>query len=158
MRACTGSLHHCLEILLSLNYFATLSTYQCRIISKLNSKFREIGHLKFFDDVEAFVRPCDSVKFHQAGLSIPFTLSAQQAVSQHGTSHDYQEESSEGEGNAYIVSVRQYIYSFLLQPLTFQSGLDNAGKTTILKKINGEDVLSVSPTLGFNIKTFVHGK
>ncbi|KAF8590251.1 ARF/SAR superfamily [Ramaria rubella] len=37
-------------------------------------------------------------------------------------------------------------------------GLDNAGKTTILKKINGEDVLSVSPTLGFNIKTFVHGK
>ncbi|KAF9268393.1 ARF/SAR superfamily [Marasmius fiardii PR-910] len=37
-------------------------------------------------------------------------------------------------------------------------GLDNAGKTTILKKLNGEDILSVSPTLGFNIKTFVHGK
>ncbi|PFH50563.1 hypothetical protein AMATHDRAFT_144848 [Amanita thiersii Skay4041] len=37
-------------------------------------------------------------------------------------------------------------------------GLDNAGKTTILKKLNGEDVKSVSPTLGFNIKTFVHGK
>ncbi|KAF8509434.1 ADP-ribosylation factor family-domain-containing protein [Hysterangium stoloniferum] len=37
-------------------------------------------------------------------------------------------------------------------------GLDNAGKTTIVKRINGEDVLSVSPTLGFNIKTFVHGK
>lgn len=37
-------------------------------------------------------------------------------------------------------------------------GLDNAGKTTIVKKINGEDVLSISPTLGFNIKTFVHGK
>ncbi|PAV20575.1 GTP-binding protein [Pyrrhoderma noxium] len=35
-------------------------------------------------------------------------------------------------------------------------GLDNAGKTTILKKLNGEDVMSVSPTLGFNIKTFVH--
>ncbi|KAK0429200.1 hypothetical protein QR680_011248 [Steinernema hermaphroditum] len=32
-------------------------------------------------------------------------------------------------------------------------GLDNAGKTTILKKINGEDVNVVSPTLGFNIKT-----
>ena len=37
-------------------------------------------------------------------------------------------------------------------------GLDNAGKTTIVKKLNNEDVLSVSPTLGFNIKTFVHGK
>ena len=32
-------------------------------------------------------------------------------------------------------------------------GLDNAGKTTIVKRINGEDVSIVSPTLGFNIKT-----
>lgn len=32
-------------------------------------------------------------------------------------------------------------------------GLDNAGKTTILKRLGGEDVTSVSPTLGFNIKT-----
>ncbi|VDP13659.1 unnamed protein product, partial [Soboliphyme baturini] len=32
-------------------------------------------------------------------------------------------------------------------------GLDNAGKTTILKKLNGEDTDSVSPTLGFNIET-----
>ncbi|KAK3905098.1 hypothetical protein C8A05DRAFT_13052 [Staphylotrichum tortipilum] len=32
-------------------------------------------------------------------------------------------------------------------------GLDNAGKTTIVKKIMGEDVNTVSPTLGFNIKT-----
>ncbi|KXL45656.1 hypothetical protein M433DRAFT_63657 [Acidomyces richmondensis BFW] len=32
-------------------------------------------------------------------------------------------------------------------------GLDNAGKTTIVKKIMGEDVNSVSPTLGFIIKT-----
>ena len=38
------------------------------------------------------------------------------------------------------------------------SGLDNAGKTTILKKLNGEDIMSVSPTLGFNIKTFTHGR
>ena len=35
-------------------------------------------------------------------------------------------------------------------------GLDNAGKTTILKKFNGEDINSVSPTLGFNIKTLEH--
>lgn len=33
------------------------------------------------------------------------------------------------------------------------SGLDNAGKTTIVKKIMGEDVNAVSPTLGFIIKT-----
>lgn len=33
------------------------------------------------------------------------------------------------------------------------SGLDNAGKTTILKKFNGEDINTISPTLGFNIKT-----
>ncbi|KHN87687.1 ADP-ribosylation factor-like protein 2 [Toxocara canis] len=32
-------------------------------------------------------------------------------------------------------------------------GLDNAGKTTILKKLNGEDIDEVSPTVGFNIKT-----
>ncbi|KAI9510036.1 GTP-binding protein [Russula earlei] len=37
-------------------------------------------------------------------------------------------------------------------------GLDNAGKTTILKKLNDEDITSVSPTLGFNIKTFVYGR
>lgn len=32
-------------------------------------------------------------------------------------------------------------------------GLDNAGKTTIVKKIMKEDVTGVSPTLGFIIKT-----
>ncbi|KAL5256835.1 hypothetical protein ACHWQZ_G011932 [Mnemiopsis leidyi] len=36
-------------------------------------------------------------------------------------------------------------------------GLDNAGKTTILKKFNGEDISTISPTLGFNIKTLEHG-
>lgn len=36
------------------------------------------------------------------------------------------------------------------------SGLDNAGKTTILKKFNGEDISIISPTLGFNIKTLEH--
>lgn len=35
-------------------------------------------------------------------------------------------------------------------------GLDNAGKTTILKRINGEDYLKTEPTLGFNIKTLEH--
>ena len=32
-------------------------------------------------------------------------------------------------------------------------GLDNAGKTTIVKRVNGEDISTISPTLGFNIKT-----
>jgi hypothetical protein len=36
-------------------------------------------------------------------------------------------------------------------------GLDNAGKTTILKKFCGEDISTISPTLGFNIKTLEHG-
>lgn len=35
-------------------------------------------------------------------------------------------------------------------------GLDNAGKTTLLKKFNGEDTSTISPTLGFNIKTLDH--
>lgn len=34
--------------------------------------------------------------------------------------------------------------------------MDNAGKTTILKKFNGEDIDTISPTLGFNIKTLEH--
>ncbi|DBB06798.1 TPA: ADP-ribosylation factor-like protein 2 [Trebouxia sp. C0006] len=32
-------------------------------------------------------------------------------------------------------------------------GLDNAGKTTIVKRLNNEDITTISPTLGFNIKT-----
>mmetsp|Transcript_123033 Transcript_123033/g.343178 ORF Transcript_123033/g.343178 Transcript_123033/m.343178 type:complete len:187 (+) Transcript_123033:118-678(+) len=32
-------------------------------------------------------------------------------------------------------------------------GLDNAGKTTILKKFNGAPIDTISPTLGFNIET-----
>ena len=35
-------------------------------------------------------------------------------------------------------------------------GLDNAGKTTIVKKLNGEDTNTISPTLGFNITTLIH--
>ena len=35
-------------------------------------------------------------------------------------------------------------------------GLDNAGKTTIVKKLNGENIDTISPTLGFNISGLVH--
>lgn len=44
----------------------------------------------------------------------------------------------------------------LQHEITVKSGLDNAGKTTILKRINGEPIDTISPTLGFNIKTFEH--
>ncbi|CEG65573.1 ADP-ribosylation factor-like protein 2 [Rhizopus azygosporus] len=37
--------------------------------------------------------------------------------------------------------------------IDYKRGLDNAGKTTILKRINGEPIDTISPTLGFNIKT-----
>ena len=36
-------------------------------------------------------------------------------------------------------------------------GLDNAGKTTILKKISEEDISTIMPTQGFNIKSLVSG-
>jgi len=35
-------------------------------------------------------------------------------------------------------------------------GLDNAGKTTILKKLSEEDITTVMPTQGFNVKSLVH--
>jgi len=35
-------------------------------------------------------------------------------------------------------------------------GLDNAGKTTILRKFCGESIDKIEPTLGFNIKTLFH--
>jgi ADP-ribosylation factor-like protein 2 len=31
-------------------------------------------------------------------------------------------------------------------------GLDNAGKTTVMKRVSGENILDISPTVGFNIK------
>ena len=35
-------------------------------------------------------------------------------------------------------------------------GLDNAGKTTILKALSGEEITKIEPTHGFNIKNLVH--
>lgn len=34
-------------------------------------------------------------------------------------------------------------------------GLDNAGKTTILRQISNEQITSIEPTKGFNVKTLV---
>mmetsp|Transcript_13171 Transcript_13171/g.17219 ORF Transcript_13171/g.17219 Transcript_13171/m.17219 type:complete len:186 (+) Transcript_13171:112-669(+) len=36
-------------------------------------------------------------------------------------------------------------------------GLDNAGKSCVIKKLCGEDISKVEPTLGFNIKTLEYG-
>jgi len=35
-------------------------------------------------------------------------------------------------------------------------GLDNSGKTTILKKMSDEEISHVMPTQGFNVKTLMH--
>eukprot|EP01032_Pedospumella_encystans_P039016 gene39016-44232_t len=37
-------------------------------------------------------------------------------------------------------------------------GLDNSGKTTILKKLSSEDISTVAPTQGFCIKSLAHGE
>ena len=73
--------------------------------------------------------------------------------------HDHPEEQGKVEGDESIVSVRPVPRCSRLHrtrggSLTHR-GLDNAGKTTILKKLNGEDTSGVSPTLGFNIKTLI---
>lgn len=47
-------------------------------------------------------------------------------------------------------------YSIILILSPPRSGLDNAGKTTLVKHILGEDTDQVSPTLGFNIRTITH--
>lgn len=37
-------------------------------------------------------------------------------------------------------------------------GLDNAGKTTILKKVANEDITHVMPSQGFNVKSLARGR
>ena len=37
-------------------------------------------------------------------------------------------------------------------------GLDNAGKTTIVKRLNNEDITDTSPTLGFRINSMSYDK
>ena len=50
-----------------------------------------------------------------------------------------------------------FIIISYIQLLTY-SGLDGAGKTTIMKKLKGEDISSISPTRGFKIETFQMGE
>ena len=63
---------------------------------------------------------------------------------------------AQGEGNAYLDAVSCCRKCTLTRTLTVAlsvSGLDNAGKTTIVKRVLNEDVTTVSPTLGFIIRT-----
>jgi hypothetical protein len=57
-----------------------------------------------------------------------------------------------GQGNANFNAV-WILASFSSRYINDRSGLDNAGKTTIVKRIMNEDITTVSPTLGFIIKT-----
>ena len=41
----------------------------------------------------------------------------------------------------------------LMAHLWVRRGLDNAGKTSVMQKFNGEDISGIEPTLGFNIKS-----
>lgn len=62
----------------------------------------------------------------------------------------------EGQGDAHLDAVRSLrpgLSSQSRRLTTCNSGLDNAGKTTIVKRMLGEDIRTVSPTLGFNIRT-----
>jgi len=73
------------------------------------------------------------------------TLSIQDAVNLAQSATERQ-----GDEDTDAVSV---LKSSEVDLLTIRRGLDNAGKTTMVKRIMNEDVNSVSPTLGFIIKT-----
>lgn len=55
----------------------------------------------------------------------------------------------------WFFNFNSHLCTFFIKKNYF-SGLDNAGKTTILKRFNGEPIDTISPTLGFNIKTLEH--
>lgn len=55
-----------------------------------------------------------------------------------------------------LIFTHQTIHSNSNLHQFYFSGLDNAGKTTILKRLNGEDIDTIEPTLGFNINTLEH--
>jgi hypothetical protein len=108
------------------------------------------------DDEEVRTKAFCISPSHRAGLLISLRPSSSK---HHGPPHHHSKKQTERKRNENTVSASSLFVSAPLPPLFIvSSGLDNAGKTTILKKINGDDIKSVSPTLGFNIKTFAHGK
>ena len=51
-------------------------------------------------------------------------------------------------GNSFIFK----LIGMLMLWMIISVGLDAAGKTTILKKFNGEDINEIAPTLGYNTR------
>ena len=68
-----------------------------------------------------------------------------------------EESTAKGQGDEDPDAVRVVRECFAAKPANGSRGLDNAGKTTIVKQIMKEDVNTVSPTLGFIIKTIDYG-
>lgn len=68
---------------------------------------------------------------------------------------NFTESTTEGQGDEDSDAVSKNLLRAMRQrkPMTTFSGLDNAGKTTIVKQLMKEDVNTVSPTLGFIIRT-----
>jgi len=56
-----------------------------------------------------------------------------------------------------ILSVLQKAYKGQGQARILILGLDNAGKTTILRRLSDEDTSSIVPTQGFNVKEVMYG-
>jgi hypothetical protein len=54
----------------------------------------------------------------------------------------------------YFIFLLLVTFLILSYILLYSVGLDNAGKTTCMKRVLGEDHHEISPTVGFNIKTF----
>jgi hypothetical protein len=76
---------------------------------------------------------------------------------QNGFVDSVEEIATQRERNACVDSVRKgKIASNTTRhnsKIQTHSGLDNAGKTSVVKTFNGESIDTISPTLGFNIQT-----
>ena len=79
----------------------------------------------------------------------------QQRFTKPQNAFDFTQSKIEGQGNENLdaVSILEMCKGICWFRWPWNSGLDNAGKTTIVKQIMKEDVNTVSPTLGFIIKT-----
>ena len=75
-----------------------------------------------------------------------------------GTAFITEKTQTKREGDSNSTHVSFSLLSFSLFLVLYFRGLDGAGKTTIMKKLKGEDITSISPTRGFKIETFQMGE